>query len=217
MPLLHYPADLFSQKPRHGAGLILQGESKYKYLDRVDRPGAQERRDRANYLFRLYPGGEAKRKLWRQISAPRPNAFDEFLFEIIVHEYLLKAGVQVEAIEPTLAGTSATPDFLCNKSGLRFLVEAVTVHDAPQHRREIDKLRKELRRLSGQGWAADLRIEEFPDADCNALDVLSVRRGIRAQMHRNARLQWFTCSFELGRWRLTKTRARMPIPFRGLG
>jgi len=204
-----YPSVLFPSKPRHEAGAIRYGESGYDFLDRMGKPGSAERREQANRMFSRYPEGPAKHALWKQIIADRPSAFEEFLFELRVHEQLLESGVVVDAIEPKVS-VGRSPDFLCSLNGVRFYVEVVTVHDTPRHKRELRKLANDLCHLRKSRCSAALTVLEYSDAENQALNEVLIRKELGKAIHLNNNVETFHVDIIRPGWHLQFKIHRRP-------
>lgn len=160
-----YPSVLFDNKIRSDTDSIRARESTYKFLDRVERDRAGERRDNANELYARYPECLAKQNLWSQISSKTSEtAFDNFFFELWVHAYLKDHGVEILEIEPALANVATKPDFLCRANGCTFYVEAVTVNHEPFSHRQLALLDTDLRFLANNGWFCTLTVELSSEA-----------------------------------------------------
>jgi len=192
-----YPAQLFEESiVRTDTSPIRQGESGYDYLNRAAGDLADERRSRANQLFSAYPEGKAKFGMWSQVTAKRPDAFDEFMFELTVFAYLKANSVRVDEIEVPVQNGKA-PDFQCSKDGVTFYVEVVTVHDMPAHLRELNKLQSDLQFLKSSGFHGHLTVRRY--SDDQRLDEKRIRGELGCAIHVHRKLESFSYeTFQIG-------------------
>ena len=112
---------VFEQGPRIDVRLPQHKETAYAYLNRCARPEADEARARIEDWFSRYPAadaGELASRLRSRLDDQHCAAF----FELLLHELLLSCGHRIVAIEPKLAHTWKSPDFLVDG---RFYLEAV--------------------------------------------------------------------------------------------
>lgn len=118
---------IFDNIPRDDTQPPLKDETQFAYLNRSGRTDAARVRDKVDAWFAAYP--EAHRvplvaRFRSSISDQHRSAF----FELLLYHLLLARGCNVLAIEPVLAHTDASPDFLVeDAASQRFYVEAVQV------------------------------------------------------------------------------------------
>jgi hypothetical protein len=113
---------LFDNFNRSFEGPIAAGESSFGYLNRSARPEVDRIRAFLATCFDRYPAAHQAEMRARIRSDNRVH--EAAVFELIVHELLLRAGHTILAIEPALEHTTKSPDFLVQSSGgERFYVE----------------------------------------------------------------------------------------------
>jgi hypothetical protein len=112
---------LFDDRIRTLKGGSRPGDLAFDYLDRSARPEAARIRALLNAFVERYP--EAHRDaLIKRIQ--REASYLDAVFELLVHEWCLRAGMRALAIEPAVPGTSRQPDFLVQApTGERFYLE----------------------------------------------------------------------------------------------
>lgn len=110
------------ERPKdHGAN---EGEGAYHYLNRSGRPEVASVRAKFLDFLGRYPDSH-KDSLISRFRSDDDVAHRSALFELLLHEAFLCAGASVEAIEPKLAHTDRSPDFLIRSpDGERFYLEA---------------------------------------------------------------------------------------------
>ena len=194
-----YPQLLFTPKTRTDPGVLRVGESGYSFLDRVIKDGSDERRAQANALFEQYPEGDAKYKLWRQISSKDETAFDEMFFELVTYAHLKKSGISIENIEPTVLNGKA-PDFLCSFAGQKFYVEVVTVHDLPMHKRCLARLQGELQHLLKYRYIGALKVKRH--SDNVRLNEQEVKRQLKHLINKHRSESEFSTEFVQTGWQM---------------
>lgn len=98
--------------------------SEFEYLNLSARPEAENVRQLIESFFNNYP--ESQRATLRDRLRSRVDKDHiSALFELVLHELLLRMNYKVIAIEPTLPNTRRSPDFLVEAtSGQRFYLEA---------------------------------------------------------------------------------------------
>lgn len=115
---------VFDDGPRDIVGGADYLVSQFEYLNRSDRDEAERVRDLVEELFSRYPA-EAQDTLRTRLRSADGNQHMGAVFELVLHELLLRAGCQILAIEPSLEGTERSPDFFAQtETGARFYLEA---------------------------------------------------------------------------------------------
>src|SRR5262249_53752415 len=113
--------------------------SQFAYLNESARTEAEKVRATIDEFYSRYPISHrvALRSRLRSID---DVAHYGALFELVVHELLVRSGCRVVAVEPRVPGTSTTPDFLAETSdGKRFYVEATIATGESQMTRGAQK------------------------------------------------------------------------------
>ncbi len=129
---------LFDPGPRTDGRVASNNEAFFDFLNRVDRPFFDVVRRQLDEWYRDFPEEHrvAVRSTFR--SKDRRQTFGAF-WEIYLHEAHRRLGFALEK-EPSLPGSPHRPDFLCEKDGDSFYLEAMLVGDAdddgPERRRE---------------------------------------------------------------------------------
>ena len=101
-------------------------ESAFAYLSRSARPEAEQARQRIESWFARYPA-DAANELALRLQSRLDDQHRAAFFELLLHELLLRCGHPVAAIEPKLAHTWKSPDFLVEG---QFYLEAVAAAGA---------------------------------------------------------------------------------------
>lgn len=115
---------VFDDGPRDIAGGADHLISQFEYLNRSDRDEAERVRDFVEDLFSHYPA-DAQDTLRTRLRSADNNQHISAVFELVLHELLLRAGCQILAVEPSLDGTERSPDFFVQtEAGARFYLEA---------------------------------------------------------------------------------------------
>lgn len=115
---------VFDDGPRDIAGGADHLVSQFEYLNRSDRDEAERVRDLVEDLFSRYPA-DAQGTLRTRLRSVDDNQHMGAVFELVLHELLLRAGCQILAVEPSLEGTERSPDFFAQtETGARFYLEA---------------------------------------------------------------------------------------------
>ena len=108
--------------------------SAFDYLNESARDMAGEVRQVIDTFFERYPG-EHQDALRRRTRTRRDDQHHAAMFELLLHEMLLRSGCTIEAVEPQVAATNNRPDFLVRAAdGERFYIEGVT----PSGRSNVD-------------------------------------------------------------------------------
>lgn len=101
-----------------------QDEGQFEYLNRSGRPAVGAVRAWIDDALSRYPERELN-SLVGKIKSGDEVAHRSGLFELLLHEALLKTGSVIEAVEPPLPHTDKSPDFLVRSpNGERFYLEA---------------------------------------------------------------------------------------------
>jgi hypothetical protein len=115
---------VFDDGPRDIAGGADHLVPQFEYLNRSDRDEAERVRDLIEDMFSRYPV-EAQDMLRTRLRSVDDYQHMGAVFELVLHELLLRSGCQVLSIEPSLDGTDRSPDFLAQtEAGARFYLEA---------------------------------------------------------------------------------------------
>src|SRR5699024_1387747 len=115
---------LFDSSEREDGSPGAHQESTFAFLNRVagdywqyPRVLMQERLDRVEH-------DDEYHELRKRLRSRDDEQFRSAFLELYLHESLLRAGYQVTA-HPEVAGSSSRPDFLAQRDGVRFYVEAI--------------------------------------------------------------------------------------------
>ena len=116
---------VFDDIPRNDAEPPLPGEAQYAYLNRSARPEAARVREKVDAWFAGYP--ESHRDgLAARFRSTIDDQHRSAFFELFLFDLLQARGCKILEIEPKLAHTDKSPDFLVeNDKQERFYVEAV--------------------------------------------------------------------------------------------
>jgi hypothetical protein len=96
----------------------------FDYLNESARSPAARARGLIEELFARYPGAHA-RALRRRLRSIDDISHRSAFFELLLHELLLRERCTIVAVEPVIAGTDRSPDFLVEAAdGSRFYLEA---------------------------------------------------------------------------------------------
>ncbi len=137
---------VFAEGPRIDSRPPGPKETAFAYLDRRAGAQADDARGRIEDWLARYPEQEA---LAARLRSPLGDQHHSAFFELLLHERLLALGHRIVAIEPKLAHTWKSPDFLVESAeGHRFYLEAV---NATQ-----DDLHAVLKRKAARYGALDL-------------------------------------------------------------
>lgn len=120
---------LFPDRERTDDSTKRAAESEFGFLDRCSWPAAQRVREFLDECFARYPHAE-RGELAARIRSEDDVAFRSGLFELLLHEYLLRKGFLV-APHPALPnGSAKRPDFLVvGPDGARFYIEATSASE----------------------------------------------------------------------------------------
>lgn len=135
--------DLFSDKIRSELRGATYGEHPFDYLDSSARNEAQDIRKLLQEAFDEYPKDEAM-ELKQRIQARDVTLSQSATFELILHQLLIKQGLNVE-VHPNVSDRSTTPDFLVtNQDNQKIYIEAVKLSELGNDRETLEKQKKLL-------------------------------------------------------------------------
>jgi hypothetical protein len=141
----------------------------FEYLNRSGRREAECVRETLETYFERYPAvvrDELRARVRREAD------FDTAVFELIVHEWCLRVGMTIVAVEPAVPGTDRKPDFLVAvPDGRRFYPEAtvargVSDEEASARRRVADVL-DAVSRLDSPNFLIHVRRRGTPAQQVN--------------------------------------------------
>jgi hypothetical protein len=116
--------DLFDDIPRSDHRTPLAEDTKFSYLNASARPEAATVRAFLEHCLSRYPAGHRDALVTRLRSIDTTH--DAAVFELLVHEMLIRAGNEIVEVEPAVAGRDTNPDFLVRApAGTEFIVECV--------------------------------------------------------------------------------------------
>lgn len=118
---------LFDDIERISTAAPRAGESRFSYLNASARPAAADVREFLTRSLAVYPEAGRSDLVARLRSID--TTFDSAVFELIVHQLLVRSGHEILAIEPTIPGTTKRPDFLvATPDGTEIIVECVVAN-----------------------------------------------------------------------------------------
>ena len=100
--------------------------SSFQMLNRFDWPGSKGIRTRLDSWFQRFPVSLARRSLRSRFRSDNDHEHEGALFELLLHELLMRLDCSV-VVDPVIADTNATPDFLVKQRHHRFYLEATMV------------------------------------------------------------------------------------------
>lgn len=119
------------------------GEHPHEYLELSARPEAHDVRMFLEQAWEHYPDSEKKEMLTRVKNTKIVN-FKAAIFELILHELLIKRGCKV-TIHPKLLHTKKKPDFFVEtQDGSKFYLEAVLAHEYDDKQASFERERNKL-------------------------------------------------------------------------
>ena len=127
-------------------------ESAFSFLDRSARGRVAEYRRLVNEWIDHLPSGRAD--VIGRLRSGKDDQFAAAMWELFLHEAYCRSGFTV-TVHPTLEGTTTQPDFLIEKDGARFYLEAVRASDTSAAAREAKLLAEVQQALSA------MRAERF--------------------------------------------------------
>jgi hypothetical protein len=131
---------LFDGRRRDDDAYRRPNETTYAFLDRVSRPEMAAPREMLNTWFERYPA-DHREKLRSRLLGKQPSDFDGAFWELYLHEVHCRLGFTI-TIEPAMPGVTTRPDFLMERDGGAFYVEATVVgrsaREVADQRRETD-------------------------------------------------------------------------------
>ncbi len=134
---------VFDDGPHDIAGGADQLVSQFEYLNRSSRDEAARVRDLLEDLFSRYPT-DAQEALRPRLRSADDNQHLAAVFELVLHELLLRGGCQILAVEPSIAGTERSPDFLAQtEAGERFYLEATLATGRSRQQEGADRRLRE--------------------------------------------------------------------------
>jgi len=134
---------LFSNIRRTDDRPPMYGESPFGYLNLSACSKAQDIRNFLEDAFYQYPRSE-KTELKTRIQLEDIVQSKSAIFELILHEILLKMGCQI-TVHPELENSEKKPDFLVKtKNGVQFYLEAVLVCDYNNYKSSLEEEKNKL-------------------------------------------------------------------------
>jgi hypothetical protein len=142
------PASVFDTFERTLQGGHPHVMSQFAYLNQSARTEAERVRAKVDELYSHYPACH------RAALRNRLRSIDDVthygvLFELAMHELLIRAGCRIVAVEPPMPGTNKSPDFLVEApDGRRFYFEATIATGQSQAtagaRKRLDEVYKAI-------------------------------------------------------------------------
>src|SRR5688572_16369979 len=116
--------NLFDEIPRTEHRTPRAEDTKYSYLNLSARPEAAAVRAFLEDCLSRYPA-EHRDDLVKRLRSI-DTTHDAAVFELLVHELLIRSGHLIVEVEPVIDGKSTNPDFLVRApDGTEFIVECV--------------------------------------------------------------------------------------------
>ena len=165
---------IFDDRERTRHSGACEGEPPFTYLDTSARPEAIRIRALLNDMASRYPQG-ARGDLVARI---RDNAqHTDAVFELLVHEWCLRAGMRVAAVEPQLEGTANRPDFLIEAPGGRFYLECVVARGESDldvgARRRVEDVRNALDRVDNPDFLLGIETDGAPSCPVRTTTLIA--------------------------------------------
>lgn len=137
------------RKPIDGAKM--SKHSSFEYLEGSTRPVMEEVRSKVGQWWDNFPPSE-KQNIKRRLMADQVS-FSSAMFELVVHETLIRAGHTVAEVEPKIVGTSKRPDFkMRDPAGQEYILELTEARDQNKKEASSAKLRLDIQeRISAIG------------------------------------------------------------------
>ena len=164
----------------------LLAEPQFAYLNRSGRPEAAEVRDFLEGCLDRYPA--ANREQMRSLIRLE-DRYEAAVFELLVHEWCLRAGMEILEVEPAVPETLHRPDFLVAAAdGRTFYLEATvstgTTRAEAGRRRIVAAVIEAVQRLELPDFLLDIRTRGSPDAQFSRRRFLGeVRRWLDGLDH----------------------------------
>jgi hypothetical protein len=100
------------------------GEAQFDYLDRSARREASNVRLKLEECFSRYPESD-KARLGKRLTSSDDDLFASAVFELVLHELVIRNGHEVVEVEPEVPNSTRKPDFFVrSKGGKLFYLEA---------------------------------------------------------------------------------------------
>ncbi len=156
---------LFKSKDRTFTGPAENGESHWKYYDRSARPEAAKMRDKVEEMLSNYPE-EHPPDLVSRLKSRNNDVFTSAMFELILHEMLIKTGHTILAIEPEISTGDKRPDFLVQApDGEKFYLEALSYAKIRQDEKAGNSIQNDFRNAANEidcDYYLDVKITGLP-------------------------------------------------------
>lgn len=156
---------LFKSKDRSFTGPAENGESHWRYLNRSGRPEAAKMRDKIEGMLANYPEAHLD-DIVRRLKSQNNDVYTSVMFELILHEMLIKSGHLILAIEPEIDTGDKRPDFLVQApDGEKFYLEALSYSKFPQHEKSGNAIQDEFRNSANEidcDYYLDVKVTGLP-------------------------------------------------------
>jgi hypothetical protein len=157
---------IFDDIAREGLEPPLQDETAFAYLNRSGRNEAVHVRQLVDDWLDRYPKAH-RESLIQRFRSPIDDAHRSAFFELFLHELLLANGHRIVAIEPNLAHTPRSPDFLVqSKQRGRFYLEAVLATGRSQEeaaaQRRLNQALRAIDSVNSPAHFLDLTVRGTP-------------------------------------------------------
>ena len=152
-------APLFADWQRQDASKADDEETTWSFLDRVADPALARVRCCLNEWFERYPR-EHRKGLRGRLASGDNVEFHGAWFELYLHELHRRLGFSLE-VEPDLPGVPTHPDFLLERHGEQFFLEATVIgdRDGAGRARRIDRIVSSLNRIENPDFGLFFDIE----------------------------------------------------------
>jgi hypothetical protein len=116
---------LFDSRHRDDAAYKRAEETTYAFLDRVSQPELAAPREFLTAWFERWRADD-REELRARLMSKDPAGFDGAFWELYLHEVLTRLGFSIRR-DPEIPGFSTRPDFLMQRDGAAFYLEATVV------------------------------------------------------------------------------------------
>lgn len=141
---------LFKSKDRDFTGPADYGESDWRYYNRSGRPDVAKIRVKIEEMLANYPE-EHLPVLVDRLKSQNNDVFTSAMFELILHEMLIKSGHTILAIEPEISTGDKRPDFFVKApDGEKFYLEALSYAKFRQDKKAGNSIQDEFRNAANE-------------------------------------------------------------------
>lgn len=172
---------IFDDIPRDDSLPPLPHETAFAYLNSSGRAEAARVRQLVDGWFEAYPDGH-RDALVARFRSPIDDQHNSAFFELFVYTTVIANGHKVAAVEPKLAHTERSPDFLVEaKDGGQLYLECVIAtgrsHTEVAAQARLNQVLAAIDRTTSPAHFLDLSVEGTPDAP---ISIKAMRRALKA-------------------------------------